>query len=132
MSKHKPAPPSDYATGYRRPPKETQFKPGQSGNPKGRPKGSLSDAAIHNKIFEEKVTVTENGKKRLISKRECIARRRINDAMRGDAKAMKITLDLSDRYSDLSAKPGNSRGADPDRRTVIVVPHNGRDALPDS
>lgn len=27
-----------YKVGYRNPPKETRFKPGQSGNPKGRPK----------------------------------------------------------------------------------------------
>jgi Family of unknown function (DUF5681) len=29
----------DYAVGFRRPPANTRFKPGQSGNPKGRPKG---------------------------------------------------------------------------------------------
>lgn len=31
---------SDYKVGYRNPPRETQFRPGQSGNPKGRPKGA--------------------------------------------------------------------------------------------
>jgi hypothetical protein len=29
----------DYEVGYKRPPKNSQFKKGQSGNPKGRPKG---------------------------------------------------------------------------------------------
>ena len=28
----------DYEVGYKKPPKEYQFKPGVSGNPKGRPK----------------------------------------------------------------------------------------------
>ena len=32
-------PDSDYEVGYKKPPKSTQFQPGQSGNPKGRPKG---------------------------------------------------------------------------------------------
>ena len=32
------APSGDYEVGYRKPPKATQFQPGQSGNPKGRPK----------------------------------------------------------------------------------------------
>ena len=51
--------------------------------------------------------------------------------MRGDAKAMKLLLDLNDRYSDSNVKVGNSLGADSDERTVIVVPHDGRDPLPD-
>src|SRR5262245_4838454 len=32
--------PDEYKVGYGKPPKDTQFRKGQSGNPKGRPKGS--------------------------------------------------------------------------------------------
>ena len=35
-------PDRDYEVGDRRPPKHSQFKPGVSGNPKGRPKGSVN------------------------------------------------------------------------------------------
>ena len=44
MSSNKPkkAPKGDYAVGYARPPKATQFQPGQSGNSSGRPRGRPS------------------------------------------------------------------------------------------
>ena len=35
-----PKSPRHYEVGYGRPPQAAQFKPGQSGNPKGRPKGA--------------------------------------------------------------------------------------------
>ena len=38
--------PSDEDVGYGKPPKANQFKPGKSGNPKGRPKGARSEATM--------------------------------------------------------------------------------------
>jgi Family of unknown function (DUF5681) len=46
----------DNAVGYCRPPKHTQFKAGQSGNPKGRPKGTISSANFLRKILKEIVS----------------------------------------------------------------------------
>jgi len=55
-----------YQVGYKRPPAHTQFRPGRSGNPAGRPKGSKSAQAIFEKVINENVTLDENihGKKR--------------------------------------------------------------------
>lgn len=41
--------------GYGRPPQEHQFKRGQSGNPKGRPKGSKNESTILREILEHKI-----------------------------------------------------------------------------
>lgn len=46
----------DYKVGPGKPPKHTRFKPGQSGNPKGRPKGSQNVKTVLNKVGRESVT----------------------------------------------------------------------------
>jgi hypothetical protein len=91
---------ADYAVGYGRPPIATQFASGKSGNPRGRPKGSRSVAAILQDILRQKISVTENGKTRRLAALEIMLRRLANDAMRSDAKAMKLLLALIDRYAE--------------------------------
>ena len=91
---------ADYAVGYGRPPRATQFASGESGNPRGRPKGSRTVGAILQDILRQKIAVTENGKTRRLAALEVMLRRLVNDAMRSDAKAMKLLLALVDRYAE--------------------------------
>lgn len=82
----------DDAVGYKRPPTKSQFKKGQSGNPKGRPKGAKN---FHTELAQElnsTITVTENGKSRQLSKRRVIAKRLVNAGVNGDTKAIPILL----------------------------------------
>jgi hypothetical protein len=87
-----------YAVGYGRPPKATRFKKGESGNPKGRPKGSRPVGAILQEILEQRIAVTENGRTRRIPALEVMLRCLANDAMRNDVAALKTILTLVDRY----------------------------------
>lgn len=81
--------------GYGRPPKATQFKPGQSGNPKGRPKGSLNMASVLARALRERVSVTEAGKRRTFTKLEVAVKQLVNKAASGEPRAMQMLVSLS-------------------------------------
>lgn len=109
----------DYKVGYGKPPKATQFKKGQSGNPKGRPKGSLNAATVMKKIAAEMVTVPENGREIRMSKLELLLRKIFHRAAKGDNRSTDITLHLVDQESDV-ADPAVERAETPDQDEAIV------------
>src|SRR5947209_17104066 len=62
-----------YEVGFGKPPRSSQFKPGQSGNTAGRPPGAKNFATALEQELKSRVLVTENGRRKRISKREVIA-----------------------------------------------------------
>ena len=83
-----------YEVGYMKPPTATRFQKGSSGNPKGRPKGSMNLATMFNKALMEKVTITEKGRKREISKLEAALKQLVNRAAQGEIKAMQQLISM--------------------------------------
>lgn len=83
-----------YEVGYGRPPSHTRFEKGQSGNPKGRPKGVKNFKTIVLEILNEKIFVTENGRTREITKGEAVVRQQVNKAASGDHAAIRETIRL--------------------------------------
>jgi hypothetical protein len=83
--------------GYGHPPKHAQFKPGVSGNPQGRPKGSKDLASIFGDVFDQKITVTRNGKSSEVLPMKVLAHKLVAQALSGDRHAMKMMLALYDK-----------------------------------
>lgn len=78
------------SVGYGRPPEHTQFKPGQSGNPKGRPRGTVNMATVLERTLREKVNTVENGRRKSISKFEAALKQLTNKAASGDLSALRL------------------------------------------
>jgi hypothetical protein len=84
----------DYEVGYGKPPRHTRFKPGQSGNPRGRPSGSKNLKTLLSDALNELVVVAENGGRRKITKRQAIITQLVNQSAKADWRAVKILLDI--------------------------------------
>ena len=82
----------DYEVGYGRPPRHTRFEPGRSGNPRGRPNRSKNLATLLSEALREPVIVTENGRRRKVSKRQAVIKQFVNRSAQGDLKAMQMLL----------------------------------------
>ena len=83
-----------YKVGYKKPPLHTRFRKGQSGNPRGRPRGSKNFSTLLSDALNEPVVITEDGRRRKISKRELGVRQLANKFAMAEAQATKMLLGL--------------------------------------
>jgi hypothetical protein len=84
----------DYEVGYGKPPRDTRFPKGQSGNPRGRPPGAKNLKTLLSEALNEPVIVTENGGRRKVTKRQAIVTQLVNRSATADFRAIKILLDI--------------------------------------
>jgi hypothetical protein len=83
---------SSYPVGYGKPPKRTQFKPGKSGNPNGRPRKSTTLEEDIEKELRTKVTLKEGTKFLQMTKRQAVAKQFVNKAIGGDIRSTELLL----------------------------------------
>ena len=84
-----------YKVGFGKPPKQHQFKKGQSGNPKGRKKKDTTIRAIMRKIIAETVTAKLPEGEETMSALEFVLRSVRNRAAKGDNRATDKFIDLT-------------------------------------
>ena len=80
--------------GFGSPPKHTQFKPGQSGNPKGRPKGTKNLRTDLSEELAEKIAVTEGGQQLVISKQRAMLKSLMAKSIKGETAAARALINL--------------------------------------
>jgi hypothetical protein len=97
--------------GYGKPPRHTRFKKGQSGNPRGRPKGSKNLPTLLTEALNEPVVVAENGRRRKITMRQAIIKQLVKRSATADLRAMKILLDMV-RDLERQTEPASSETAE--------------------
>jgi hypothetical protein len=94
--------------GYKRPPRHTRFQAGRSGNPAGRPKGKRSAATLLTHVLNTRITVTENGRRKRISKIEAMMVQLVNKAISGDPRASRLVLQLMQAFGGTQQSAGES------------------------
>jgi hypothetical protein len=109
----------DYTVGYAKPPRHTRFPKGQSGNPKGRPKGSLNVATILPRMLLKTVTYKEGGKKRRMTKYEVMWLQQVNKAVAGNNQSFKLVNERVEK--------GNGEGFGKRGNIKISGPISARD-----
>jgi Family of unknown function (DUF5681) len=90
-----PPPAEAERVGHCRPPLATRFRPGESGNPRGRPRRKRHLGAVVARALRERITVEEtDGRVRRLSKLEATVKQIVDGATKGDARATRLLFAL--------------------------------------
>ena len=106
----------DPEVGYGRPPRATQFKPGKSGNPKGRPKGAKGESILLREILERRIATSSGHGRRKITVLEGILLRIAENALKGDPKSAAFLLN---RFAALVSGELQPQDLSEDDRAVL-------------
>lgn len=96
----------DYEVGRGKPPHQTQWKKGVSGNPSGKKKGAPNLKAALEDALLRPVTLTVNGEKKVFTMLEALVMRLAEAGLKGDTKATNSILDRIERLIGVDREQG--------------------------
>ena len=109
----------DYRVGYAKPPTKTQFKPGQSGNPKGRPKGHRNLGKDLEEELNERILVNEGGRQIETTKQRAMIKALLAKALKGDTRAAGALIQLKVGLEHAKAGDGDDAPLDAEDREIL-------------
>ena len=118
----------NYKVGYAKPPQHTRFKPGESGNPSGRPKDRPSLASAIEQALSEPVVVIEHGRRKRLTKMEATARQLANKGAAGDLRAVSLIAGVTRAEEAPSGQETNETAAlaEADQEEPVDFVHGNR------
>lgn len=110
----------DYEVGYGKPPKATRFKPGDRGNPRGRPPGSLNLTTIIEKALTQKLSVRKGDKTVQRAAVQVIADTFAVKAAQGDHRALNGMINLLSKCGMWAADRGTAATSPPTEPAAVA------------
>jgi hypothetical protein len=108
----------DDAVGYGMPPASTRFRKGQSGNPRGRPRGRRTEPP-YEAVLGQMVTIRENGIERRVTAAEAFLLHVTKRGLEGDSAAARAAM----------AAIGEARAARSDGQVVVTTIYERRGSV---
>jgi hypothetical protein len=98
--------PEAVRSGYRKPPRHTEFRKAPSGDPGARRRPIRNLAALLSAALDAPATIVEDGKRRRLTKRALIAAQLVDRSARADLRATKLLVDLLQTIALSAPRPG--------------------------
>jgi hypothetical protein len=98
-----------YQIGYCKPPVHSRFKPGQSGNPSGRVKGSKNLKTLFHQILNEQIPLIDGNQSKKITKAEAIMRKLVIGALKGDSRSLMTLMRIAEQTGEFADDAKNEQ-----------------------